>query len=131
MDIKNLIRLTNPNDTVWMVANTTEFLAYLKEAVAQAPVQPVEMTTFEVGKVPFDDLPEAIQKEVKNTLKAYKRCTVYYEMNQFHASVGSCIRARYAPDHFVCGDYYATDIYTKEERRQNFYESFGYYPVHI
>lgn len=129
--MKKLIRITNPNATVWMVANTTEFLDFITEAVAKAPVQPVEMTTFEVGKVPFDELPENIQQEVKQTLKAYNRCGVYYEMNLFHASTGTCIRARYSPDHFVCGDYYAKDIYTEEERRQNYFESFGSWPVHI
>ncbi len=81
--------------------------------------------TFEVGKMPLEKLPSAVQQEVKRTLKAFRRCGVTYEYGEFHVSTGCCIKAKYNYDHFVCGEYKADEVYTAEERRQNYIEVFG------
>lgn len=86
---------------------------------------------YEAGKVPFDMLPEDIQNKAKSTLKAFDQVTVEYENGQFHVSTGYCIRASYGYDHTVCGYYKADELFTKEERRQNFIEVFGYAPAYL
>ena len=40
-------------------------------------------------------------------------------------------KGNYHYDHFVCGRYLQTEVYTKEERRQNFIEEFGYAPCYL
>lgn len=87
-----------------------------------------EIETFESNSMKLEDLPEEIQAKVKNTLKAYDSVNVTFEHNRFESSVGVCIKANYGIDHFVCGRYEAKEVYTEEERRENFKEEFGYYP---
>ena len=77
------------------------------------------------------DLPEDVQAEVKKVLRAYDRCNVVYENNKFSVGTGCCLKSTYAWDHFVVNEYKAHDVYTPEERRQNFVEEFGYAPLHI
>lgn len=84
-----------------------------------------DIEVFEVGEMPLDKLPEEIQQEVRQTLKAYQRCNVYFEYGKFHTRTGYCIKAEYNFDHYVCGEYKASEVYTPEERRQNYIEVFG------
>lgn len=86
---------------------------------------------YEAGKVPLNMLPADIQNKAKSILKAFDEVTVEYEDGEFHVSTGYCIRASYGYDHTVCGYYKAEEIYTTEERRQNFIEEFGYAPAYI
>ena len=79
---------------------------------------------FEVGKMPLSELPEEVQSEVKSILKAYDRVNVVFEYNEFHVSASTCIKSSYNYDHFVCGRYNADEVYTPEERRQNYIECF-------
>lgn len=81
--------------------------------------------TFEVGKMPLDKLPEEVQQKVKRILKAFRRCNVIYEYGEFHVFTGYCIKAKYNFDHFACGEYKADEVYTAEERYQNYIEVFG------
>ena len=80
---------------------------------------------FKAGEMPLEKLPEAVQQEVRQTLKAYQRCNVYFEYGEFHVRTGYCIKANYNFDHIVCGEYKAKEVYTPEERRQNYIEVFG------
>ena len=67
--------------------------------------------------------------EIKDTLKAYDRVEVEFENGQFHFSTGSCLRAKYAPDHEFIGTVYADDIFTEEERIVNYVEAFHSFPI--
>jgi hypothetical protein len=80
---------------------------------------------YEVGKMPLTELPAEIQAEVMDTLKAFPSVTVTYEYGKFTTSACVGIKARYHFDHFVCGKYNDTDVYTEEERKQNYKECFG------
>lgn len=93
----------------------TEFCEYLKAANA-------EVKTFEVANMPLAELPEDVQEKVKQTLKVFNNANVVFEYNQFEVSAHTCIKAKYNYDHFVCGRYNASEVYTKEERRQHLAE---------
>lgn len=80
---------------------------------------------FEVGKMPLSELPEEVQNEAKSILKVYNSVNVVFEYNEFHVSASTCIKSSYNFDHFVCGRYNADEVYTPEERRQNYIECFG------
>lgn len=87
-----------------------------------------EYEVFEQTQMPLASLPAEVQAEVKSRLKAYSRCNVVFEYNRFTVSCGVCIKSHYNYDHFVCGEYKADEVYTLEERRQNYFDSFGYAP---
>ena len=87
-----------------------------------------EYEAFPQCKMPLTALPADVQAEVKSRLKAYSRCNVVFEYNRFTVSCGVCIKSHYNYDHFVCGEYRADEVYTLEERRQNFFDSFGCAP---
>ena len=77
----------------------------------------------------FHELPESVQNDVKERLRAYDSCTVTYERGSYHVSACVGITARYAPDFKICGRYAATDIFTPEERILNYANSFYGYPL--
>ena len=125
--MNNLLKITNERGTVYMtcpVPTTDELVAHYKEFAAKCNAD-VTIEVFQVGKVPLDKLPDDIQARVRSTLKAYNQCNVTYEHNTFHASASYGIKASYGFDHFPCGEYKAAEVYTIEERRQNYHESFG------
>ena len=122
-------------NTLFKVNNSlgTHFMAIpfnssseIKEILNTLP--DTEFTSFEVGTVNLEELPENTQKEVKSILKAFDEVTVTYERSQFTVSTGTFISAHYPTDHFVCGTYYQKKVYTPEERKTNFLEEFGYLP---
>lgn len=126
--MKKMIRLAN-NIAVFYVVYPTEnvglFLDMVGKTASNRPDLNTHYEVFSIAKMPFEKLPEDIQTEVKNTLKVFNRCNVVYEYGEFHTSAGTCIKSVYNHDHFVCGEYLASEIYTPEERRQNYIEAFG------
>lgn len=86
-----------------------------------------ELEYYEAGQVPFEELPEYVQIEVLDVLKAYDRVHVTFANGKFTVMAATFILDKYPFDFCSCGTYYAKDLYTEEERRQNFFESFGYY----
>lgn len=90
-----------------------------------------EVETFEIGTMPLESLPEEVQEKVKSILKAFNEVTVIFEHGKFDVSTGHFLKANYHHDYFVCGDYKQEDVYTIEERRQNFIEEFGYAPCYL
>ena len=125
--MNNLIRLTNERRTEYMACpvETTDAIASRHKELAAHHGVDINIEVFTVGKMPLDKLPEDIQAQVRSTLKAYSRCNVTFEHGTFRESVNSCIKASYGYDHFVCGEYKADEVYTLEERRRNYAESFG------
>jgi hypothetical protein len=81
--------------------------------------------------VALEVLPEETQNEVKNTLKAFGEVTVTYQNRKFDVSAAISVTSHYAYDHMVCGRYLQENVYTREERRQNFLEEFGYVPCYL
>lgn len=72
------------------------------------------------------ELPEEVQKKVKNTLRVYDRVYVSYENGRWSVGEGICIKCHYGNDFKSYGSFTSYEIYTKEERRRNFREEFGY-----
>lgn len=85
-----------------------------------------DVVSYEAGKVPFEMLPKEVKDEALDTLKAYDRVRVEYAGGEYKVTTGCCIASRYAYDQCVCSVYYAKDLYTEEERQENFKEVFGY-----
>lgn len=77
----------------------------------------------------FNNLPKEVQNEIKKTLRAYDRAYVIFENGKYNVSVAIGLKAQYAPDHKVIGEYKATGIFTEDERIINYIESFHEYPI--
>lgn len=121
-----MMKATNLNGELVYIPISSDMVEQIREICTEAGS--IVHNTFKVGKMPFEELPEETQNEVKDILKAFHRCTVSFEYGKFSASTGSCIKALYNHDHFVCGEYTDEQVYTIEERRQNYKECFGYSP---
>ena len=80
------------------------------------------------NEIEFNELPEEIKEKALDILKAYDEVSVIFEYGKYNVTTGCCIKSVYAPDHKVCGRYFAKDLYTKEQRYENYKESFGCYP---
>lgn len=81
-----------------------------------------------ISKTDLEKFPKDLIIEIKDTLKVYDECNVYFENNKYYASAGIGIYNRYAPDYKFIGVAYVDDIFTLEERTQNYLESFHDYP---
>lgn len=76
----------------------------------------------------FNLLPVEIQAKAKRILKAYDKVYVDYEYGEYHVSVGVAIKTSYAEDHKFVGEYKAEEIYTENERAENYINTYGSYP---
>ena len=103
-----------------------EVVCYIKKTMQEISENKAEAYLFAPGNVPLEMLPEEVQHEAKETLKAFDEVSVVYEHEGFHVTTAVCLCANYAKDHFVCGRYLASEVYTTEERRKNSLEEFGY-----
>lgn len=122
---KTMLRCKHP----WGVEFTVgpeEAICDVKNMVEEMTENKVEVSLFAPGKVPLDMLPEEVQREAKETLKAFDEVSVVYENRRFHVTTVVCLCAHYAKDHFVCGRYFAREVFTTQERRLNSLEVFGY-----
>lgn len=77
----------------------------------------------------FEQLPIHIQNQCKDTLKAFNEITITFYNGEFHASTINGIQANYPKDYKYIGVVYQDDIYTEEERTQNYIETFRDYPI--
>lgn len=128
---KELIKFTNSVGSYYMIALDGKGyqLAQLVTNAAKrfqndAPVYSI----YQQNDMLFEELPVEIIREVMETLKVYEECHVEFFGDEFHVCVGWILTAIDPDDLFICGTYRAKEIYTKEQRRQNFIESFGYPP---
>lgn len=83
---------------------------------------------YAISKEQLEALPEEVCAKAKDILKAYDEVSIIYEYGEYRVSPCVAICAHYAPDHKFIGTAYAEDIFTAAERRENYKESFGYYP---
>lgn len=129
--MNNMIKVTCVDGINFITSKdyaTKKMTELIDEAIKQQPERNVSYKVFKSGEMPLEELPELIQAQVKSVLRAYSRCTVTYENSKFSVSACTCIRATYDWDHFVAGTYKDDEVYTLEERRQNYKEEFGYAP---
>lgn len=77
---------------------------------------------------PFEKFPIEVQEDIKSVCRVYDKAFVTYEYGKYHVSAGIGITATYAPDHRMCGTYYAEDIFTQDERTLNYVNNFYDYP---
>lgn len=73
-------------------------------------------------------LPINIQNDVKDTLRAFDRCDVWYEYGEYRVSTGACLRAKYAPDHRFVGTFTKEEVFTETEQIENYINEFNCYP---
>lgn len=78
----------------------------------------------------FNELPQDIQTEVKQVLKAYNRVYVVFENGKYQVNASIAIKRVYASDHEVLGDYNADEMFTKEEQLTNYVEAFHEFPIY-
>lgn len=81
-----------------------------------------------ITKVELEKLPQNIAKEVRDTLKVYGECVVYYQNGKYETSAGIGIYSTYPKDYKFVGIAYVDDIYTIEERTENYLNTFHDYP---
>lgn len=77
----------------------------------------------------MNSLPTETQNDIKQTLRAYHSVNVTFANGKYSVDTGICVRSKYAEDFEVIGEFKDTDIYTLEERRQNFREEFNCDPT--
>ena len=80
-------------------------------------------------KSSIDNLPSSVQSEVREVLKAYPSVNVHYEYGEYHVSTGACIKSQYGADRKDFGTIIAAEVYTEEERTENYCNSFADYPA--
>ena len=76
----------------------------------------------------FNDLPISVQNDIKDTLKAYDKCDVWFEYGEYKVMVGACLKAVYAPDHKFIATFTKEEIFTETEQIENYINSFNCYP---
>ena len=64
----------------------------------------------------FEQLPEEVQEQVKEILKAYNSTSVTFDNGKYHFG-GYCLKSTHATDYQFIGEYKADDIFTKEENK--------------
>lgn len=76
----------------------------------------------------LNSLPINIQNEVRNTLRAYDHCDVWFEYGEYHVMCGACLKAKYAPDHRFVATFTKDEIFTETEQIENYINEFCCYP---
>lgn len=74
----------------------------------------------------LNTLPIEEQEKIKGWLKAYDKVDVFFENGRYN--YGVCLKATYAPDHEYIGTYKADEVYTEDERIENYINEFHSYP---
>ena len=77
----------------------------------------------------FEELPAEVQEMVKSNLHVYDQTHVSFEYGKYHVSPNVCLKAEYGEDHREIGTYRADEIFTEEERIENYINAFGEYPI--
>ena len=75
----------------------------------------------------LNTLPIEEQNKIKGWLKAYDKVDVFFENGRYN--YGVCLKSHYAPDHEYIGTYRADEVYTEDERIENYINEFHSYPI--
>ena len=76
----------------------------------------------------LNSLPINVQESVKNTLKAYDKCDVWFEYGDYKVMCGACLRSKYAPDHRFVATFTKDQVYSEKEQIENYINEFSCYP---
>ena len=76
----------------------------------------------------FETLPEHIKEDIRNTLKAYDKCYVNFQNGEYKVTIAIGILSEYPKDFKVIGTIHNHDIYSREERIENYINEFMGYP---
>ena len=79
-------------------------------------------------KSTINNLPLNVQTDVREVLRSYNSASVWYEYGEYHVSTGACIKAQYGADRKDFGTIIAAEVYTADERIENYCNSFADYP---
>ena len=77
-----------------------------------------------LSKEELEKLPDELVQEVKKTLKCYDETYITFEYGEFKEMPMIGLYKSYAPDHKFIGTVRAEDIYTLEERIENYESEF-------
>lgn len=81
-----------------------------------------------ISKDQLAKFPAHVIEQAMSTLRAFKEVTISYEYDEYSVSTANCLKAHYNSDHKVFGIVRAVDVYTEDERTQNYIECFHDYP---
>lgn len=73
----------------------------------------------------LENLPKELVEDVKKTLKCYDETYITFDYGEYKEMPAIGIYGKYAPDHKFIGTVRAEDIYTLEERIENYESEFG------
>lgn len=77
----------------------------------------------------YNDLPERVREEIKRVCKVYDKAYVTYENGEYKTSSMIGITNGYAPDHKFIGVYNVEEVFTEDERTENYINVFYAYPI--
>lgn len=125
MNNNMIITCKNENNKAILVVNkSVNANAFCELVKAANPNAELHVYNPNDENVPFEFLPDEVQKEVKDVLKAFDECHVEHCHSKLSVHTGWCLSAHYADDECVVGEYKANEVFTEEERIINYAESF-------
>ena len=74
-------------------------------------------------------LSEEDKKKAMNILKIYDKVYIYIEDGVYHITTNIFIKSSYSSDHKFLGEIKVDEVYSLEERTENYIESFHDYPI--
>lgn len=72
----------------------------------------------------LEKYPVSIQQDIKDTLTAYSKVSITFYNGKFHIETGCMLLGEYPDDYQCYPDILATDIYTDDERVENYINNF-------
>lgn len=90
------------------------------------PAPEVTRASLEDRMRALNTLPIEEQTRIKGWLRAYDEVVVFFENGRYQ--YGVCLKNHYAPDHEYIGTYKADEVYSKDERIENYINEFHSYP---
>ena len=102
---------------------TTNQTWVVKNTKGQIVMKTEETELMEVKAVYYGKLKDIVE-DVKRTLKCYDETYITYEYGEYKEMPMIGIYKEYAPDHKFIGSVRAKDIYTLEERIENYESEF-------
>ena len=82
-----------------------------------------------MNRTEFNQLPQDVQDKIISILHVYDKAYVDYENGSYKVSPNVCLTATYAEDFKVIGTYTAEELFTEEERIENYINTFNDYPA--
>jgi hypothetical protein len=81
-----------------------------------------------MNRTAIEQFPAEVQEQILGTLRAFDEVSITFYGGRYWVVSGHCLMGKYPADYKAYGVYYAKDIYTEDERIQNYIEGFHDYP---